>query len=297
MIRLGCQEEVHVFKDMRNVEYEVTICGLWDSWKNNFGVDKNRMIILKLILGGSTGDVKKNTLARKIFGDQFINFFWGNKKTHGRRIYDEIFEEIDDKDAPLANTIRYGGKKVQETLPEPKPFSAKRILNVLEVREKIMGNEIFKEIDENVKDHGRYNKKYGLTHKGKLDRCRQEETDCYYKVKALTPEMIELPIAEVLDSDYIDYVTELCDTIKKYIKNNPKNDAPSEGLTITKTGFTAKQLEIPITEYEYSIKSALNALTAIFTRQTACRISPDPKHLKKFQSMCKRFWLHFFKHF
>lgn len=65
-------------------------------------------------------------------------------------------------------------------------------------------------------------------------------------------------------------------------------------MKVTKTGFSYKQLGDFCREYEWSSKSPINSLSALFNRQLSCHLTPDPLHLEQFGEMCNRYWENFF---
>jgi hypothetical protein len=72
--------------------------------------------------------------------------------------------------------------------------------------------------------------------------------------------------------------------VKEYVEEN-RFEQVETGKLMSKTGWTNQELGSTLIEYEFAARSKLNAISAIYMRQLACRIWPEPDNLKKFSEM------------
>jgi hypothetical protein len=105
----------------------------------------------------------------------------------------------------------------------------------------------------------------------------------YYMVKPL--KKVENPPDEIIDQSSRGYVAAVTQKINQYLERSPSNDIENEQVQITKTGYDVSKYTDDVIEYEWSSKSKRNEIGALYTRQFAALMNPNPKDLEKFDLM------------
>lgn len=235
-------------------------------WRYDLEDETNR--VFSLMLSGTVDVSAKSTNLFRRWFPRLTEFFAGSHD--GVLTVENQFRSIQEYSEATSHNIRFGAV-----------FNAKSIVDKYGHRNDCVSGEVNKVIDSAVAAHNKYVASLGYRQKVSMNV--EDQPDIYYVTKSLSSDMILDPIPTIIDQNYSDYVRELMPRVRKFVDENQIVERSES--KITKTGWTAKQMGIPIIEYEYCVKSPLNAITAIFTRQTSCRLTPQPSHLKKFDDM------------
>lgn len=138
-----------------------------------------------------------------------------------------------------------------------------------------------KRVDSAVKEHNQDLKEIGRTlpREKKPSISIQDTTKATdkYMVKAFGVEEIKMPHNDKIVIRFQDYTQDVVDCARKYLELFPMRDVPEGDVLITKTGFDLLSLGLPAHSFEWSSKSNINMLGALFTRQLSSYISNDKK--------------------
>lgn len=107
---------------------------------------------------------------------------------------------------------------------------------------------------------------------------------------------VECPPDEIIEKKSRAYVAKVTQKINQYLSNTPANDIENTQVQITKTGYDVSKYTDDVIEYEWSSKSKRNEIGALYTRQFAALMNPDPKCMTVFEQMCNRYWKWFGSH-
>jgi cupin superfamily acireductone dioxygenase involved in methionine salvage len=233
--------------------------------------EKRKIQVFKAMMSIGSADFKRKPWYASALGKKLSAFIFGTRSFNAT---DDIREAVLDSDACVKNAYRIGGLDVVAADP--------RLIIGIDEHDHVCDNQFSQMIDAKVGSVGKQPRFLG-----KKVKARE-----YYMEYPL--DSVNYPSEYIIQEAHQDFVRRTTDCVNTYIRNYVY-DTQEEECQITKTGYTVSELQEEVIEFEWSHRSEINQIAAVFQRQLGSYLRPDQQHLKNFENMTQRFFKSFKK--